>query len=162
MLRTDTIPPRVPLREGISLLGGVEALVFDDGLAIPVSGYQRVRRDAHVSKKAKMAPIRRLEPENWPLPYLPPLRHFEAENAQGRGRRESSRVQAGGVALDFPLDLSIPQLTHEEDHGHRSLVRRHPGVLAFRVEAMVLSVLGSRDHFDQVEMLVSGDGLGAA
>ena len=64
--------------------------------------------------------------------------------------------------MDFPLDLSIPQLTHEEDHRHRSLVRRHPGVLAFRVEAMVLSVLGSRDHFDQVEMLVSGDGLGAA
>ena len=127
MLRTDTIPPRVPLREGISLLGGVEALVFDDGLGAPVSGYQRVRPDAYVSKKAKMAPIRRLEPENWPLPCLPPLRHFEAENAQGRGRRESSRVQAEGVALDFPLDLSIPQLTHEEDHGHRSLGTGHPG-----------------------------------
>ena len=79
-----------------------------------------------------------------------------------RGRRESSRVQAGGVALDFPLDLSISQLTHEEDHGHRSLVHRHPGVLAIRVEATVHCVLGSRDHFDQVEVLVSGDGLSAA
>ena len=85
MLRTDTIPPRVPLREGTSLLGGVEALVFDDGLAIPVSGYQRVRRDAHVSKKAKMAPIRRLEPENWPLPCLPALRHFAPEKRLREG-----------------------------------------------------------------------------
>ena len=64
MLRTDTIPPRVPLREGISLLGGVEALVFDDGLGAPVSGYQRVRPDAYVSKKAKIPGIRRFEPDN--------------------------------------------------------------------------------------------------
>ena len=92
MLRTDTIPPRVPLREGISLLGGVEALVFDEGLDTPVSGYQRVRLDAYVSKKAKIKPIRRLEPENWPLPCLPPLRHFAAGNGQGRGRQDLSRV----------------------------------------------------------------------
>ncbi len=81
MLRTDTIPPRVPLREGISLLGGVEALVFADGLGTPFSGHQRVRLDAYVSINAKMATIRRLEPENWPLPCLLPLSHFEVENA---------------------------------------------------------------------------------
>ena len=71
MLRTDTIPLRVPLREGISLLGGVEALVFDDGLGTPVSGYQRVRLNAYVSKKPKIKPIRRSEPENWAAPCPP-------------------------------------------------------------------------------------------
>ena len=64
--------------------------------------------------------------------------------------------------MDFPLDLSIPQLTHEEDQRHRSLIRRHPGDSAFRVKAMVRCVLGSRDHLDGVEVLVSEAGLDAA
>ena len=83
MLRTDTIPPRVPLREGISLLGGVEALVFDDGLGAPVSGYQRVRLNAYVSKKPKIKPIRRSEPENWAVPCPPCLSILQPKTPKG-------------------------------------------------------------------------------
>ena len=64
--------------------------------------------------------------------------------------------------MDFPLDLSIPQLTHEEDHGHRSLRSGRPGDLAFRVKAMGRGVVGSRDHLDGVEVFVFAYGLGAA
>ena len=65
--------------------------------------------------------------------------------------------------MDFPLDLSMPQLTHEEDKRHRSLIRRHPGDSAFRVKAMVRCVVGvSWRALDQVEVLVSAYGLGAA
>ena len=64
--------------------------------------------------------------------------------------------------MDFPLYLSISQLTHEENHSHRSLIRRRPGGSAFRVKAMGRCVVGSRDHLDGVEVLVSAYGLGAA
>ena len=65
--------------------------------------------------------------------------------------------------MDFSLHVPIPQLTHEEDQRHRSLIRRHPGDSAFRVKAMVRCVVGvSWRALDQVEVLVSGDGLGAA
>ena len=65
--------------------------------------------------------------------------------------------------MDFPLDLSIPQLTHEEDHGHRSLRSGRPGDLAFRVKAMGRGVVGaSWQALDGVEVLVFAYGLGAA